>query len=556
LAFKKRKFALIAILVAVAGCNGRCGGGGGVILPQRISVLEAPNPPHVLQAEPAVSFFGAQGDPFWVVCHNDSTHRGDNNPNASGITCECQDQRREFSVRIVVTGQAPFATGDPIPATDPTLAKDPVDPNVVWLAAIMNWDTLGIGKRKSIGIAKLARDAGSGTVTVNEPNPGVSGDAHRMVAIGGTNIEGPINADNGPSPDRPFIAIDPTAEDGNHAQYIAFFQNDNSFRDQNQVPQRRGRIMVTRRNSERDRFWSEPVVVRADMVETNSDGWALDNDSYQFQAPQLAIRPSTHEVGIAFTRFQMLGDPQANTTLDNQDFVGNPIFYFFGVSGDRARTGWTARSVTSMARAGRINSGPATSPFTAAPYPVLAFDEAFNRWVIAFSTSGTTRTPADTGKWEVDSTFSADGSTWSPPIQINNSPRFPSDAPRNALFPSIAFALQPRRLTVGYLESNDISDRTWRPVVNFSSTGGDSWGPPHEIIGASAPRGSRLGEYTWGGHWAGFSRAGFFGDYTGLANFGGRVFFAWPESRDSTSTATTSTAVIDVWGAEITLADD
>lgn len=545
----KRRIVIIATLMIATGFDGRCGRGGGVISPSRISVLETAGSAHVLQAEPTVSFFGAEGTPIWIICHNDSTHRGADNPNASGITCESQNQRREFSVRVVVTGQAPFATNEPVPSTDPALAKDPVDPNTVWLAAIMNWDSIA-GKRSSIGVAKLVRDPATGAVTVNEPNPGVFGDSHRMVPIGGTNIEGPVNANNGPSPDRPFIAIDPTAENGNHAQYIAFFQNDNSHVDQNQTRQRRGRIMVTHRNSPDNRFWSDPVVVRANTVPTDSDGWALDNDSYQFLSPQLAIRPSTHEVGIAFTRFQFHGDPQANITLDNSGFVGNPIFYFFGISPDRARTGWSVRSVTSTARAGVIDTGPATSRFTAAPYPVLAFDAAFNRWLIVFPTSGTARTPVDTGKWELVSSFSEDGSSWSPPIQVNNSPRFGADNPRSVVFPSITFDPQARRLTVGYLETNDVSDRTWRPVINFSSTGGDSWGPSHVLLAASQPRGSRLGEYTWQGHWANSSRAGFFGDYTGLASARGWVLFAWPESRESTSTA-----VIDVWGAETNLSD-
>lgn len=549
LAVKKRRFALLAMLLVAAGCNGRCSGGG-VILPRRVSVAEAPNTAHVLQAEPAVSFFGGQSNPFWIVCHNDGTHRGDADPNASGITCESQDQRHEFSLSIPVTGQAPFATGDPIPSTDPTLARDPSDPNVVWLAAIMDWDTLAVGKRQSIGVAKLVRDPATGAVTLNEPDPGAGGDAHRMVPIAGTNIEGPVNANNGPSPDRPFIAIDPTEENGGHNQYIAFFQNDNSTFDQNQVRQRRGRIMVTHRN-DHDRFWSNPVVVRAEGVDADADGFALDNDSFQFLSPQIAIRPGTHEVGVAFVRFQFSGDPEANITLDNMEFIGNPISYFFGISADRASTAWTARSVTSSARAGNVNTGPATTQFTAAPYPALAFDEAFSRWVIVFTTTGTPRTPADTGNWELDSTFSTDGSSWSAPIQVNNSPRLASDSSRNAVFPALAFDSQARRLTAGYLESNDVSERTWRPVINFSSNGGDSWEPAHEVITASEPRGARRGEYTWGGHWAGSSRAGFFGDYTGLANFHGSVFFAWTESRESTP----STAVMDVWGAEINLSD-
>lgn len=570
LASDKRKLVIVAVLAALAGCEGTCSGGGGTIIPRRVSLLEAPNVPHVLQAEPAVSFFGGEESVVWVVCHNDSTHRGDGDPNASGITCESQDQSREFSVRVPVTGQAPFATGEPIPATDPTLAKDPSDPNVVWLAAIMNWDAGLGGKRMSIGVAKLVRDPATGAVTVNEPNPGIFGDTHRMVAITGGNVEGPKDSESGPIPDRPFFAIDPTSENGNHAQYIAYYQNDNSFRDQNQQPQRRGRIMVIRRNSERDLFWSPPVVVRANGIETDGEGWAFDNESYQFQAPQLAIRPGTHEVGIAFIRFQFRGDSNAFVTLHNDGFAGNSIFYFFGVSGDRARSGWQANSVTSTAKAGRTSTAPlsavvptSTTPtptllpisetFTAVPYPVLAFDEAFRRWVILFTTSGTPQTPASTGKWELHSTFSIDdGATWSPPIQVNNSPPFSENESRNVVFPALGFDSFSRRLTAGYLESNDREDRSWRPVINFSSNGGDSWSRPHDIISPSGPRGSRMLEYGWGGHWAGITRAGFFGDYTGLANFRGTVFFAWTESRDSTREA----AVMDVWGAEVRFADE
>ncbi|HXQ35550.1 MAG TPA: hypothetical protein VN843_16145, partial [Anaerolineales bacterium] len=132
-AFKEKRIFIIATLMITAGFDGRCSGGGGIISPSRVSVLETAGSSHVLQAEPTVSFFGAAGTPIWIICHNDSTHRGADNPNASGITCESQNQRREFSVRVVVTGQAPFATNEPVPSTDPTLAKDPVDPNTVWL---------------------------------------------------------------------------------------------------------------------------------------------------------------------------------------------------------------------------------------------------------------------------------------------------------------------------------------------------------------------------------------------------------------------------------------
>jgi hypothetical protein len=538
------------LVVATSGFD-RCEGGG-VTTPQRISALESANAPHVLQAEPAVSFFGGQGSPIWVVCHNDSTHRGDPHPNASGITCEIQDQRREFSMRVVVNGFSPFPTSDPFPATDPTLAKDPTNPNLLWLAAIMNWDTVAGGKRTSLGVAKLVRNPTTREVVVSDPNPGPGGDTHRMIPIWGTGIEGPSQSSNGPVPDRPFMAIDPTPDElGHHSQYIAFFQNDNSLRDQNQFGRGRGRIMVTRRDSDQERFWSAPVVVRATGVETDTDGWAIDNDAYQFLSPQLAIHPRTHQVGITFVRFQLQGDSGANVTLDNSEFVGRRIFYFVGVSPDRARTGWSVLGIGWVATAGNINMGPATFPspstFTAAPYPALAFDGAFNRWVLVYPTL----TQANTGHWELDSTFSADGSVWSTPVKVNTSPSFSLSGPRNAVFPSLAFDPQARRLTVGYLESNDIAERTWRPLISFSSNGGNSWGPPHEIVAASSPRGSRLREYGWGGHWEGSSRAGFFGDYTGLTNSGGTVFFAWTESRDSTSTS-----IMDVWGAESTLSDE
>jgi hypothetical protein len=525
--------------------------GGTTTVPRRVSAVESSQTRRVSQSEPTVSFFGSPTNPFWVVCHNDSTNRGTGGPDASGITCEASPGAGgPFSDPIVIRGQAPFAAGDPLPSTDPWLAKDPANPSVVWLVGLMTWDSATAGRRRSVGVAKLVRDPDTGNVTVHEPSPGLLGDSGRMVPVAANDVEGPVDATKGPTPDRPTIAIDPSPDqNGRHAQYIAFFQNDNS------TQPNRGRLLVMRRDSPAARFWSSPVVVRAAGVAVDSSGFTGDQDRFQFQAPQLFVRPATHAVGIAFIRLQLQGeiDPDTPVNISNADSIGNQISYFFGVSPDGARSPWEAREAV-RTRAGAVDTGfsgtdsTRATRFSAVPYPTLAFDESTTRWVLAVLGSGTTRTPVHTGKWELEAVTSEDdGLNWSQPVTVSQSALFAGDNPRNNIFPAMCFDPQARRVALGYMESVDVGDRGWQPLVSYSNTAGRSWtsadrlmDPPTEL------RGARPEEYSWEGHWAGSTRPGYVGDYTSIACAGGRVFFAWTDFRERNN----DPPPMDVFGAE------
>jgi hypothetical protein len=191
---------------------------------------------------------------------------------------------------------------------------------------------------------------------------------------------------------------------------------------------------------------------------------------------------------------------------------------------------------------------PTIQQFTAVPYPAITFDSSVSRWVLLFEQA---QAPTS-GMWSLLSTSTADnGVTWASPAALPTLTPV-SQGAGNAVFPSLVFDSTRNRDVVLYLEAADEAQRTWRPVVNFSATAGASWETPLSLMAASEPKPARASGsdlYSWTGFWANAARGGYFGDYTGSAFAGGVLYFAWTDSRSSTS----SSNVIDVWGAELQL---
>ena len=553
--------ALAVATTAVGGCPPGLHIGGGTSLDIKISDTEQLSGPHVAQAEPAVAFFGDPAARLWVTCYNDDTHRGDAQPAASGITCALTDGQR-VTQRVAIVGQAPFGSGDPYPATDPSLSRDPIDANTVWLSAVMFWNSATAGRRISIGIGRLVFSPVSRRMELDEPSPGCCGDAHRMVPIAGTKIESSLSET---IPDRPQIAIDPTPDaQGNHAQYLVFYQDDRV--------NHQGRIAVARRDDSTVRFWSEAVPVLAENLGHDPNGYVPDQainptsmDLAFFQAPQITVHPTDHSVAVAYSRVGEDPNPptDADPTIRNNS-VGPPIQYFFGVSHDSAHTQWTAfdvaaRSLTpppNFAAEGRVvvgfSNATTNRSFPAVPYPVIAFDQSNANWVAVVTHAQLDDFQGPTPFWQLSSVHSSDdGQSWSTPVALPTStPRSFSNQLGNVAFPAMAYDTTVHRLVVGFLQSTSTTGQLWQPEVVTSLDGGGTWTPTLPVAPPSEPVPARLigtELYSWGGFWAGSARAGYFGDYTGITVANGVIWYAWADSRDSWPTQ----GVIDVWAAEV-----
>ncbi len=507
-----------------------------------------------LEASPAVSFFtDSSGLPFWVVCHNDTTHRGDPQPNASGITCDTLKPSRMAFTSNVIKYQQIWSTIEPYVDGDPQLARDPGNPNVVWIVASINWLNWGTNySMSSIAVGRLVRDPATGLVKVCDGTTGpVSTCSANLTPIGSGVATGPTNPNKGPRSMFPTIAIDPHADaSGAFHQYIAFLNADHS------TGVDRQRIVLLERDMSVSFGWSAamppvpPALPDPANWTTDANGWNTVAGNVRFWRPQLAVQPDNHQVGVTYARLVTL--QAANGFIHNDGSIGTAMFNYLSVW-DPVSHYTAARDLTPGATAGSIRNGDATDPalqFSAVPYVAIAAGNALERTWHVVASQQQAFAP-DPRRWDATYFSTPDGTQSGKPHHLVN--EGPGGQPMKSLiFP--ALAVSPTNgpqsvVTIGYLTSLDDSQRAWNAIAISSSNAGASFAPAVASVGAGAPftpAPTTGGDYSWGGSWGGTPSPGYFGYWTGLAAFGTRAQFAWTDSRRGSR-------LIEVWGSELTI---